>query len=278
MILLGIMSLAEIHLNAQLTNTSKEYHTGNDTEIDIEYATTGSTMPYKVAPFHWGPLQGLMKPSIFNWWLNGKASGYKLLKADGISPLEALPPPNHVYYPDSAIAIKWIEAGKYTIRVSEKTMPKNDVNLCDKAESFRTLDVIVTDKPRVSWKTSSPLEGCNLPASEQQIAINLLGTQQITLTYSIVFTSVNGSEKDTILEEKTFSPGEDETAFTDYLTITLPTGKYGTYQVNILDIKDKVSQKSGVKAIPGDYPAEPYILRAFPVPDPGPIRMIKVLK
>jgi hypothetical protein len=218
-----------------------------------------------------------MKPSIFKWWLNGNATGYKLLKADGITPLLALPPPNHVYYPDSTIAIKWIKAGKYTIRVSEMTMAKNDVNLCEQAESFQTLDVIVTDKPHVSWKNTSPIEGCNLPGSMQQIAINLQGAQHITLSYSVEFTAANGTQKETVREERSFSSYTD-TEFTDYLTINLPEDKYGTYQVSILDIQDKVSVKSGINTVPGDYPAEPYTIKAFPVPEPAPIRMIKVLK
>lgn len=278
LILIGMISLASINVNAQLTNTSNEYHSANDTDGDIEYATKGSVMPYKVSPFNWGSLAEQMQPSMFKWWLNGNATGYKLLRADGITPLTALPPPNNVYYPDSIIAIRWIKSGKYNIRVSEKTMPKNDVLLCDQAESFRTLDVIVTERPRVAWENSSPMEGCNLQATTQNIQLRLQGVESITISYSIVFTSIDGNTSDSLLEERAFLPPLKENEFYDSLPVDIPSGKYGTYQVYIRDIKDKVSQKCGIDASAGDFPAEPYILKVFPIAEPGPIRMIKVLK
>lgn len=74
------MSLAGTQLNAQLTHTSNEYH-ASGTGSDVEFATTGNIMPYKVTPFHWGPLTELMKPSTFKRWLNRNTTGYKFLKS-----------------------------------------------------------------------------------------------------------------------------------------------------------------------------------------------------
>ena len=72
---------------AQVTATSDTFKTKYDDGETVEYVTVGSIMPYKVAPFNWGVLAQFMNPSIFKWWLNGNATGYHLLKSDGITPL-----------------------------------------------------------------------------------------------------------------------------------------------------------------------------------------------
>ena len=105
---------------AQITAPSKVLTTKNSGADSVEYVTVGSIMPYSVTPFNWGTLSTYMNPSIFKWWLNGNATGYNLLKSDGLTPTTTLPPPNNVYYPDTAISIQWVKTGKYTIRVSEK--------------------------------------------------------------------------------------------------------------------------------------------------------------
>lgn len=263
-LLLGIIILESVlFVNAQLTTSSNEYQANNDRDTLMEYVTVGSVMPYKVTPFPSGALKEIFHPSIFKWWLNGNATGYELLKIDGKTPLQQLPPPNHVYYPDSAIAIRWIKTGKYNIRVSEKVIPKEGFNVCDHSASIRTLDVLVFNKPSVAWKDTSSVKICNTSGIRQQIPLNLKGTQQITLNYKVEYTSHNGV-LEIVEKNKTFTTGKRDQVLQDSLELTIPDGKYGTYKVFITGIEDKVSKKSGIKSSPDDIPSQPFIVKVFP--------------
>lgn len=258
-----LIHLSALTATAQLTTTSNDYRSNQNPGNEIEYATVGSVMPYKVSPCLLGYLPEIMNPSIFKWWLNGNATGYELLKIDGITPLKPLPPPNHVYYPDSAIAIRWIKPGKYTIRVSEKAMFKKGIQTCEQTEVFQTLDVIVADRPYASWNDISDISGCDLDGSKRSIEIKLKGSKHISLLYEVVFTSDDGLTTDTVKAEKVYTPSKNESEFTDTIVVDIPANKYGTYQVFIKEVRDKISQKSGIRSFYADLPDKPLTITAL---------------
>jgi gliding motility-associated-like protein len=265
LLLIGIFILESVlFVNAQLTTASNEYQANNDNDTLMEYATVGSVMPYKVSPFGSGALKEIFAPSMFKWWLNGNATGYELLKIDGKVPLQLLPPPNHVYYPDSAIAIRWIKPGRYNIRVSEKVLPKNGFNVCDHTESVRTLDVQVFNKPSVAWKDTSSVIICNSDGTQQQIPLSLIGAQQIALNYKVEFTAVDGTSE-SFEKSRIFNAGKSDQMFRDSMGLVIPKGKYGIYKVFITDIEDKVSKKSGVKSGQNDIPSRPFTVKVYPL-------------
>ena len=263
-LLLGIFILESVlFVNAQLTATSNEYQPNNDRDTLVEYATVGSIMPYKVSPFPSGALKDIFNPSLFKWWLNGNAIGYELLKIDGITPLQQLPPPNHVYYPDSAIAIRWIKPGKYNIKVYEKVLPKEGFKVCDHAESISTLDVLVFNKPSVDWYDTSTVRICGTVSIQKQVPLRLKGVQQIAINYKVEFTSPDGVIE-VFERNKIFNTKGDQT-LQDSIELSISEGKSGTYRVFITDIEDKVSKKCGVKFDHNDIPSQPFIVKVFPL-------------
>lgn len=276
-LLIGIMILmGNVSIRGQLTTNSNEYHqAGDDTAENIEYVTVGSIMPYKVSPCYLGYLPEIQNPSIFKWWLNGNQTGFELLKMDGLTPLSSLPPPNNVFYQDSAIAIHWLKTGKYTIRVSEKAMFKNGPETCESADNFQTLDVIVTDRPYVSWKTDTLVEGCNLSGSNQQITLNLSGADKVTVFYDLIYIPNDNKAPDTAHFIKTFvlkNPQKIE----DAIEIKIPNSKYGQYKVVITDVQDWISAKSGIRAGKTDIPQTSVVFNVIRATELTPIRMASI--
>ncbi|HEY4788177.1 MAG TPA: gliding motility-associated C-terminal domain-containing protein [Bacteroidales bacterium] len=245
---------------AQVTATSGLFTSKKENGEDIEYVSIGSIMPYKVSPFNWGTLASFMNPSIFKWWLNGNTTGYELLKSDGITPLTLLPPPNHVYYPDSSISIHWIKTGKYTIRVHEKSMPKNITNSCDPGEDIQTLDVVVADRPSVAWNGPTSENICNLTNNTHEIPVLLKGSKQITVTYQIIYTPQTGLQPIISNQTVVFDIKKNDTTATDNVQINVPSKNYGTYEVIITGITDKVATKCGIPSQKSDYPSDIYTL------------------
>ncbi|HEX3006434.1 MAG TPA: hypothetical protein VHO90_02335, partial [Bacteroidales bacterium] len=261
LLLLGILILQSImFIKAQLTTSSKEYQSAIEPDTDIDLVTVGSIMPYKVAPFNWKLYADIVEVPIYKWWLNGNATGYKLLKCDGATPLKQLPPPNHVYYSDSSISIQWIKSGKYTLRVSEKVLTKKGIQLCGPAETIQTLDVEVIDRPLVTWPDTAYIAGCNLDGTIQNITFNITATKAAKVAYKVEFSPLDGSNGKSFKSDKEFKlPGATK-QHRGFIPVSIPAGKYGIYKIYITGISDKVSEKSGISCREEDYPATPFII------------------
>lgn len=260
---------------SQVTTTSTLFTTKKDDPDSVEYVTVGSIMPYKVTPFNWGSLAAYMNPSIFKWWLNGNTTGYELLQSDGITPLTLLPPPNHAYYPDSGISIRWIKTGKYTIRVNEKSMPKENFTMCDQGSDIQTLDVLVADRPTVAWNGPTLKGGCSLDSTVQQIPVLLSGSGQITITYTLAFTPQNGTVSTNTNQTVIFAVARNDTTTAGFIQISTPNGNFGKYEITITGITDKVATKCGISPLPNDYPADKYTVLILPALETSPIRFVK---
>lgn len=260
--------------NAQITATSTTFTTKYSGGEEPEYVTVGSIMPYKVTPFDWGSLAPFMDPSIFKWWLNGNATGYAMLKSDGVTPLAALPPPNNVYYPDSAISIHWIKTGNYTIRVHEKNMPKAGINGCDQPGDFQTLDVVVAEHPSIKWDGPTTRGGCGLDSTTQDIPVIMTGSKKIMVTYDLVYYPVSGTPVTISDQTATFNTTKNNSSNTGNIQIDIPKGNFGRYEVTIKGIIDSVSKKCGASAQSSDYPSDKYTLVVLPVRETSPIRFV----
>jgi len=263
--------------SAQVTTTSGVFITKFNGGDEPEYVTVGSIMPYKVTPYNWGTLAQYMNPSIYKWWLNGNATGYNLLKSDGTTILAALPPPNHVYYPDSLISIQWVKTGKYTIRVNEKSMPKNNISTCDQPGDFQTLDVVVADRPNIAWDGPIVHGGCGLDSTIQNIPVTVKGSKQITVTYTLVFTPQAGIPVATPAQTVIFNTTKNDTISAGNIQINIPKGGFGKYEVAITGITDKISSKCGIVSQQTDYPSDKYTLVAMPSLETSPIEFVTEL-
>lgn len=263
--------------NAQITTTSNVFITKFNGGVEPEYVTVGSIMPYKVTPYNWGTLAQYMNPSIYKWWLNGNAAGYNLLKSDGTTMLAALPPPNNVYYPDSLISIQWVKTGKYTVRVNEKSMPKTNISTCDRPGDFQTLDVVVADRPNIAWDGPIVHGGCGLDSTLQNIPVTVKGSKQIKVTYTLVFTPQAGSPVATPAQTVIFNTTKNDTISAGNIQINIPKGGFGTYEVAITGITDKIASKCGIVSQPTDYPSDKYTLVAMPSLETSPIEFVTEL-
>lgn len=274
-LLYGIIIALTISVaNAQTTATSDSYTTKYDNEEEPEYVTVGSIMPYKVSPFNWGSLRPFMSPSIFRWWLNGDATGYTLLKSDGVSPLAALPAPLHEYYPDSAITINWVKPGIYTIRVHEKNIPRAGINGCDEPADIQTLDVVVAAHPTIQWDGTPTRGACGLDSTTLDIPVIMTGSKQITVTYDLVYYPLTGNPVVTPNLKVKFLSTKNNSANTGNIQIDIPKGSFGRYEVNIRGITDSVAKKCGVAAQVSDYPSDSYTLEVLPLQETSPIRFV----
>jgi hypothetical protein len=263
--------------NAQITATSTTFTTKYSGGDEPEYVTVGSIMPYKVTPFNWGSLAPFMDPSIFKWWLNGNATGYTLLKSDGVTPLTQLPPPNHVYYPDSAISINWIKTGNYTIRVHEKNMPKTGINSCDQPGDFQTLDVVVAEHPSIKWDGPTTRGACGLDSTTQDIPVIMTGSKLITVTYDLVYYPLTGNPVTTPDLTVKFNSANNNGSSTGNIQIDIPKGNFGRYEVTIKGITDNVAKKCGVSAQASDFPLDRYTLVVLPAQETSPIKYVQDL-
>jgi hypothetical protein len=277
-IMVGFMSILHVTtVTAQVTASSIRFNNKNNGGENPEYVTVGSIMPYKVSPYDWGSLSPFMDPSIFKWWLNGNATGYVLLKSDGITALTLLPPPNHDYYPDSAISIQWVKTGNYTIRVNEKSMPKPGMMSCDKPGDFQTLDVVVANRPTIAWDGATLKGGCNLDNTTQNIPVIVKGSKQITVTYDIIYTPQKGAPDSTKNLTATFNTINNDKSVNDSIQISIPKGNYGKYEIVIKGITDKISAKCGIPSQNTDYPSTKYTIAVLPIMETGSIEFVKEL-
>lgn len=273
-IVLFIITLTICEANAQISATSNSFTTKYDNGEEPEYVIVGSIMPYKIAPYNWGSLAPFMDPSIFKWWLNGNATGYILLKNDGLTPLASLPPPNNVYYPDSAISIHWIKPGNYTIRVHEKNIPKAGINSCDQPGDFQTLDVVVAEHPSIKWDGSTTRGGCGLDSTTQDIPVIFTGSKMIMVTYDLVYYPVTGTPVTISDQTATFNTTKNNSSNTGNIQIDIPKGNFGRYEITIKGITDSVSKKCGASAQSSDYPLDKYTLVVLPVRETSPIKFV----
>ena len=264
-------------VESQVTTKQTLFSTKKNSSDTIEYVTLGSIMPYKVSPFNWGSLASFMDPSIYKWWLNGNATGYNLLKPDGITPLNPLPPPNHVYYNDSSISIQWIKTGKYTIRVNEKSMPKPGITTCDKGSDIQTLDIVVADRPTVAWDGPTLKGGCGMDNATQYVPLLLKGSKEITITYTLDFTPQTGTVTTLANQSVNFTVTKNDDTTSGSIPITIPQGNYGKYEITITAITDKISSKCGISSQPSDIPSSKYTLAVFPMLESTPIKFVKEL-
>jgi hypothetical protein len=269
-----IIALTTSAANAQITATSDSFTTKYDNEGEPEYVTVGSIMPYKVTPFNWGSLAAFMNPSIYKWWLNGDATGYTLLKSNGVTPLTLLPSPLHDYYPDSAISIHWIKSGKYSIRVHEKNMPKTGINSCDQPGDSQTLDVVVAAHPTIQWDGPTTRGACGMDSTTQDIPVIMTGSKQITVTYDLVYYPLTGNPVTTPDLTVKFISTKNNDSNTGNIQIDIPKGNFGRYEVNIKGITDSVAKKCGVAAKASDYPSDRYTLVVLPVQETSPIKFV----
>jgi gliding motility-associated-like protein len=113
------------------------------------------------------------------------------------------------------------------------------------------------------------MEGCNLSGSNQQVALNISGTGNITVSYDLIYTSANKTVSDTTHLQKTFILKESQDSAKS-LDISIPPEKYGQYKLVITNIHDKVSVKSGILACKSDIPANPIVFNVF-AQQPNPI-------
>lgn len=278
MTMIGLLVILNVATStAQITSSSNKFNNKNNGGESPEYVTVGSIMPYKISPFDWGTLSSLMDPSIFKWWLNGNATGYTLLKSDGVTTLTLLPPPNHDYYSDSMISIQWIKTGDYTIRVSEKSMPKPGITSCDKPGDFQTLDVVVADRPTIAWDGVTVKGGCGLDGTTQSIPVVMKGSKQITVTYDIVYTPLKGQPDTTKSLSAIYNTSKNDQSVNDNIQISIPKGNYGKYEVVIKGIADKISAKCGIPPQAADYPSGKYTIAVLPVLETGDIEFVKEL-
>lgn len=270
-----VMTVSTVH--AQITSTSNLFNTKFDPGGEPEYVTVGSTMPYKVNSFNWGSLASFMDPSIFKWWLNGNATGYDLLKNDGVTPLSTLPPPNNTYYPDSTISIHWTKAGKYTIRVHEKSMPKAGITSCDQPGDFQTLDVVVANRPSVLWDGDVTRGGCGLDNTTQNIPIVMVGSKLITVTYDMVYYPISGTPVVTPNLSVAFPTANHDDSVSGNIPIVIPKGSFGRYELTITGVTDKVAKTCGIVSATGDYPANKYTLVILPTLETSPVKFVTEL-
>lgn len=264
-------------VHAQITSTSTLFNSKVDEDGEPEYVTVGSVMPYKVDPFNWGSLASFMNPSIFKWWLNGDASGYTLLRNDGITPLSTLPPPNNTFYSDSIISIHWSKTGKYTIRVHEKSMPKSGITACDQPGDFQTLDVVVANRPSVWWDGSLTKGGCSLDSTTQNIPIMMVGSKLITIKYDMVYYPISGSPVASSNLSIFFPTTNHPDSISGNIPIIVPKGGFGRYELTITGINDKVSKTCGIISEAADYPADKYTLVVLPTLETSPIKFVTEL-
>ena len=262
--------------SSQVTTPSSIFTNKGNDQDSVEIVTVGSIMPYNISPFNWGSLKEIMNPSIFKWWLNGNANGYDLLKSDGITPLTPLPPPNNVYYPDSSISIHWLKTGKYRIKVNEKSEPKTKIKLCDNSSDIQTLSVLVLDRPTASWDSAISKSGCNFINTTQYAPVTVKSSGKTIITYTLVYTPQSGAVTTQTGLTQTFNSLGNDTLNSVSIPINI-TG-YGTYEIAITGITDKIATKCGIVSQPADVPSDKYTITVLSDLETSPIQFVRELK
>ncbi len=241
--------------------------TGNNSTDSV---TIGSIMPYQVTgDIHMHALRslGVLNASDFDW--NVPAGG-TLLSSSGIgSPLPT----------DTSVSVNWTTPGTRTITTREVPQPAagQPAFTCD--ADTQTLFVAVIARPTAAWNGSTTAGGCNIAGTTVNIPVSLTGTGQFNLYYKIDFVPFSGSpatvvDKTTVpLTLGTYQYGNQSVN----LSYSIPAASYGTYNVTITGISDRISVKSGVLSQASDIPSTNFVIYSYPTPATGPINHIKNL-
>ncbi len=233
----------------------------------IDSVVVGSTMPYAVTPDATiAGMTSVMNPSLFKWFMTDDADNEVTA---GFSVAET---PTAGLYAEDSINVTWSAAAgtMFKVKTSEVSQPKFGSS-CEGNES--ELSVQVLEVPSVGLNGSAPFQsgGCGL--STDTVSIDVSGIGPWKVTFSIEFDD-NGSPV-----EYTESIGSTGMNGDFTLDLILDDSNHltngpGKYDVNLINVSDRISSKSLVD-VPGSVTtADEYIIGIYPAPNTGSIRHI----
>lgn len=262
-------------LNAQITApTPLVYESKSVSSVDT--VTIGSVMPYQVTGdlnFHALRRQGLFDFSNFNWSLTGGTAGTNYELRDKTGNASTTPAAK-----DTVIGVQWITTGSYQVNVQESPVPASGMPAISCTGSTENLNVLVVARPVLTWPTPANTGGCNVAGTTVNIPVNVAGTGQYEITYKIDYTNLSGTTTTKVASGTKVTLGNYKPgAQTLNLTYAIPAGEYGTYNVTIENLSDRISRKSGVATLAADRPSTTFKIYSYPAPATQPIQHIKNL-
>lgn len=236
----------------------------------IDTVTIGSTMPYQVTgdiTIHDLESQGILTASHFTWSVPAGGTLHNSLGTG--SPLAT----------DTSVSVNWTSLGVQTISTTEVPQAALGQPAFSCVANTQTLNVQVVNRPTVVWNGTTPTGGCGVAGTLVNIPIILTGTGQFELYYKIVFTPLSGPSSTPVdYTSVPFTVGNYQNGSQSInLSYSIPAASYGTYNIVITKISDRISVKSGIASQASDIPATNYVIYSYPTPVTSPISHIKNL-
>ena len=233
----------------------------------VDSVVVGSTMPYAVTPDATiAGMTSVMDPSLFKWYMTDDADNEVTA---GFSVAET---PTGGLYAEDSINVTWSAAAGSIFKV--KTMEGSQPKFGSSCEgSVSELSVEVLEVPTLGLNGSAPFQsgGCGL--STDTISIDVSGIGPWDVTFSVEFDD-NGSPVE--YTETIGSTGMNGTFTLDLILDDSNhlTNGAGKYDVNLVNVSDRISSKSLVE-VPGNITtADEYVIGIYPAPNTGSIRHI----
>jgi hypothetical protein len=229
--------------------------------------TTGSYMPYQVTgDIHMHELEslGILNPSHFTWTVT---AGGTLLNSTGSGAPIAT---------DTFVYVNWNTIGNQTITTTEVPQPVSGPAYCP--GNTQPTPVVVLARPTAAWTAIVQGGGCNVAGTTVNFPVNVTGTGQFNLYYTVLYTPLTGTPVS--VNDSTIAAGTYQSAAQSLnINYLIPAATYGTYTFTITGISDRISRKSFVPSQASDIPdpTTHYIVYSYPTPSTGPINHIKNL-
>lgn len=233
----------------------------------VDSVVVGSTMPYGVTPDATiAAMTSVMNPSQFRWMMTDESDN---VITTGFTVAEV---PAAGLYAEDSINVTWSAASgsAYKVKTTEVSQPKFGAS-CD--GNTTELLVRILDVPTIGLNGSAPFQsgGCGL--SSDTISIDVSGIGPWDVTFSVEFDD-NGSPVE--YTETIGSVGMNGNFTLDLVLDDANhlTNGSGKYDVNLLNVTDRISAKS-LTDVPGTVTtADEYVIGIYPAPNTGSIRHI----
>jgi hypothetical protein len=243
--------------------TSLVAPTGSDA---IDTVTIGSVMPYRVTGdvnMHLLRSAGILTSSQYT---KEVSAGGAMLNASGL-------PSSTPLATDSAFSVQWGTIGGQSVKVTEAPQAASGHPAFTCAANTETLNVFVVSRPKAVWGAGASASGCGVAGTTVTVPFTLTGTGTCNVSYRIAYTTLAGATSDVVSS----APLNIEGGSVSF-SYAVPASAYGTYNVYIEGLYDRISKKSGVATIAGtDYPTSALTFYAYPTPVTSPIQHVKNL-
>lgn len=262
------------HVSAQVTATLPLNYVSKTTSA-VDTVTVGSVMPYQVSGdvnFHALRKQSLFDFSDFTWSLSGGTAGtdYDLRNLSGNA--SSSPAAK-----DTTVSVKWLKTGPFKVNVQEKPVPATGMPAISCNADVEEMDVLVVARPTLAFPASAMTGGCGVAGTTVNIPVNVTGTGQYDVTYSIDYTPLTGSGSNKVTSKLVTIGSYQPGAQSLNLTYDVTAGEYGVYTVTIEKLSDRISRKSGVATLATDIPSTTFKIYSYPAPNTNPVTHIRNL-